>query len=416
MNSIGVFGMGFVGQEVTSLALDQGFDVSAVDIDKSVLTMVESKLATEIEEGRLEMTTDTSEVTGDLRYVIISVPTPLSSASTVDLTALKSVCRDVATAIEARDNPVSVIVESTIPPGTVPEVVEPIFTDNGFKVGEDVYLAHVPERIDPGNDDWPLRELPRVVGAMTDQGAEAVCEFYDKLIDAEVHRVDSTAVAAAAKIIENAYRDINIAFVNEIALTLDQLDIDVTDALDAAATKPFGFTRFSPGAGVGGHCIPIDPYFLIEKGDKNGFENTFLKNARKVNNHMPEYVADVTIRELIQGGTLPQEATVLLLGAAFKSDVADTRNSPYFTVREKLAEYDVDLETYDPHIPDLSTVESPYIDADVVVLVTAHSEFRDLEFCRLADAGVSLFVDGRNEFPPSRATENELEYVGVGRR
>lgn len=415
MNTLGLFGLGYVGREVASLALKRGLNVHAVDIDESVIAAVESEPRFSNKPGEMQAATEASKAISAAQFLIIAVPTPLSSASVVELAPLRSVCQNIAKVLERRDQPLPIVVESTIPPGTVPEVVAPIFADHGFDVGKHIYLAHAPERIDPGNTDWPLESLPRVIGGMTETGTRVVGDFYDSLLDAGVYQVNSPQVAAAAKIIENAYRDINIAFVNEIALTLDHLDIDVTEALDAAETKPFGFTRFYPGVGVGGHCIPIDPYFLIKKGDSNGFNNRFLKTAREINNRMPVYLAERTIRALVQDGTLPQEATAVLLGKAFKPGVEDTRNSPYHTIHSKLDAYNMTIETYDPYLPEGSTVDSAYVDAEVLILITAHPEFRDLKFDRLAANGVELFVDGRNEFSPSISEKHGIKYVGVGR-
>lgn len=415
MDSIAVFGLGYVGKEVVSLALDRGMDVHAVDIDSDIVEEVVSEHAGSETPGVLYGTTSASDVISHVDLIILAVPTPLSSASTVDLEPLRSVCKNIASVMELMETPLPIVIESTIPPGTIPEVIVPIFSDQGLSVGEDVFLVHAPERIDPGNDEWKLRSLPRVLGAMTEEGKQTTVDFYSQLLEAEVHEVSSTRVAAAAKIIENAYRDINIAFVNEIALTLDHFDIDITEALDAAETKPFGFTRFSPGAGVGGHCIPIDPYFLIEKAENRGFANRFLKTAREVNNQMPRYVASKTIETIIQEGILPQTTTALMLGKAFKPGVDDTRNSPYYTIRSELEEFGVSIETYDPFLPDDSTVSSPYSKTDIVILVTNHPEFHDLDFPRFHELDVELFVDGRNVYSPHPVESAEITYVGVGR-
>lgn len=415
MDTLGIFGLGYVGKEVCGLALEHGIDVYGVDIDDDVVRDVSVELDAVETDGTFRASTDSEAAVRHAQGYVVAVPTPLSSVYSVDLDPLTAVCEEAAEGIEPGDTPVPVVVESTIPPGTVSDLVAPIFERSGLAVGDDVYLAHAPERIDPGNQEWPIESLPRVVGAMTEDGTRAVIELYELLIDADIHPVPSPKVAAAAKIIENSYRDINIAFVNEIARTLDQFDIDAKTALDAAATKPFGFTRFSPGTGVGGHCIPIDPYFLIEKADENGYNSRFLKTAREINNSMPEYVVRKTIRAIVQDGTLPQESTALLLGKTFKPGTADTRNSPYFAIREGFAEYEIDIDTYDPLLPEDSSVDSVATGADVVVLVTDHLEFRDIDFAALAEAGTKLFVDGRNVFSPDAVERHGIQYVGVGR-
>jgi nucleotide sugar dehydrogenase len=415
MNTLGVFGLGYVGGEISALALRRGIDVYGVDSDEAVVEALRQAPPHAEGPGVFHVSTTGAEAVSAADAVVVAVPTPLSSSHAVDLGPVRSVCRTVAETLEPRADLLPVSVESTVPPGTVSEVVAPIFEDHGWTVGEDIHLAHAPERIDPNNDEWPLKSIPRVVGGLTPAGTEVVAEVYERLLDAEIHRVGSPAVAAAAKIVENAYRDINIAFVNEVALTLDRLDIDAKEALDAAATKPFGYTRFSPGAGVGGHCIPIDPYFLIEKASANGFDNRFLKTAREINDRMPEYTAEKTIRATVRSDILPQEATALLLGKAFKPGVKDVRNSPYHAIRTRLEEYDMAVETYDPRLPEESTVDSPAVGADVLVLVTAHEELCGLDFDRLAAAGTTVFVDGRNVYDPTTVEGAGVEYVGIGR-
>jgi nucleotide sugar dehydrogenase len=307
-----------------------------------------------------------------------------------------------------------VVVESTVPPLTTDTVVAGILESAGHAVGEDVYLAHVPERIDAGNEEWPVERLPRVVGAVTAEGREVADAFYWEFLDAEVHIVGSPGVAEAAKIIENAFRDINIAFVNEFALSLEGLGIDATETLAAAATKPFGFMRFEPGVGVGGQCIPVDPHLLIDRANQSGFDHRMLKLARDINEQMPKRVARKIIEALNAARVPPYDATVLLLGKTFKPDVSDTRNSPYFDLKAELDRYDCTVETYDPMLEEESTVDSPYVDADAVVLVTAHEELIDLDPKGLAANGVSVLIDVRNALNRERIERAGITYVGVG--
>lgn len=207
----------------------------------------------------------------------------------------------------------------------------------------------------------------------------------------------------------------NIAFVNEIALVLDHLDIDADAVLDAAATKPFGFKRFYPRVGVGGHCIPIDPYFLIRKSQSEGFDSRFLSYAREINDSMPIHVAEKTIKELNNTEILPNGSRAILLDAAFKSNVEDTRNSLYYYLKSELEDYGVVVDTYDPMVPELSTVDTPYVSADVAILATAHDEFQSISFEELWSSGVSILIDGRNEYSPAQVQAAGLRYSGVGR-
>lgn len=412
MNRVCIFGAGYVGQELAALASRRGFDVSIVDTDQSVIESLETGNLLPNAEIK-EVTTDGRNVAGQADVVIGAVPTPLNSSYEVDLSALKAITETVASSNSER-TPLY-IVESTVPPGTISDVVVPILQENGVKIGEDVHVGHAPERINPGNEGWELADIPRVVGAVSEEGQQRLMSFYDELLDASVHPVDSPAIAEASKLIENSYRDINIAFVNEVALALEKLNIDTKAVLDAADTKPFGFTRFSPGAGVGGHCIPIDPYFLIRAADSNGFNNRFLKYAREINDRMPTHVATKTVEELNTAEVLPNGAQVLILGKAFKSNVDDTRNSPYFDIKEQLERFNVFVDTYDPNLPDESTVDSPYVEADAVILTTAHDEFQSLSFERLTDNGVKVFVDGRNVYDPDNVECTGIRYTGIGR-
>lgn len=413
---LGIYGLGAVGSTLARHASSRGHRVRCVDIDESVVARVNegTYFAVDLDE-RLSAATSGETVVPASDVVVVAVPTPLDTNYAVDLGAVRAASRDLAAALDLGGEPTLVVVESTVPPGTTETVVRPILEEAGATVGEDVHLATAPERIDPGNDEWPLGDIPRVVGAVTDEGRDRAVDVYETLLDAAVHPVESPAVAEAAKIIENAFRDVNIAFVNEIAVSLGELGIDAAAALDAAATKPFGFMRFSPGAGVGGDCIPVDPYLLIERAERAGFDHRFLKFAREVNEGMPEYVVDQTVRALNEAGILPNGASALLLGRSFKPGLRDDRNSPYHAIADGLSEYGVETSLYDPHWPDESVDGGPYVDADALVLVTDHDGFADLDFERYADLGVGVVVDGRNAFDPDEVTGAGLVYAGIGR-
>lgn len=419
MRHICVVGLGYVGSEVTRLGAERGHRISAVDVDQDVVDAINAgdRFPDQLNE-RISATTDPEAAVRSADTVVVAVPTPLNSGGALNLSILNDATLSIARGFVDLDRPTppQVIIESTIPPGTIRGVVRGVFEDQELVVGEDLYLSHAPERIDPGSEGWPIERIPRVVGGMTEEGLEEAVTFYNALLDADVHPVQSPEVAECAKIIENAFRDVNIAFVNELALSLDRLDIDVSAVLDAAATKPFGFMRFSPGAGVGGHCIPVDPYMLIEEAAKSDFDHQFLKLARDINDRMPRYVAEKTVKALIQEGILPQKSSVLMLGRAFKPGVSDTRNSPHDPLTKWLVEeYDVTVETYDPFLPGESSLDSPYANVDAVVLITAHDEFTDLDFERLANLGVNVFVDGRNRFDKGTVEHTGLRYIGVGR-
>lgn len=416
MDTVGIFGLGQVGSAVARRAVGIGHPVRCVDLDEELVERInDGEFFAPSAAGTVTATTDGRSVVPECDVVVIAVPTPLSSNHVVDLEFLKMAARDVAAGIEPGGDPPLVIVESTVPPGTTRTVVQPVFDDAGLSVGEDLFLGVAPERVDPGNESWPLERIPRVASALTPEGKRRIHAFYDGLLDADVTPVGEPEVAESAKIVENAFRDVNIAFVNELARSFDELDIDTTEVLDAAATKPFGFMRFSPGAGVGGDCIPVDPYLLIGRAERTGFDHQLLKMSRSVNDRMPEYVVTKVIKALNAEDVLPKTATVVLLGRAFKPRVADDRNSPYHHIRRGLEEFGVTVETYDPYLPEESSLESPYVDADAFVLVTDHDEFLEIDWGRVADGGAKLLVDGRNVFDPDRLRDHGLSYVGVGR-
>ena len=415
--SIGIYGVGFVGKEVAELAVARGRSVTCVDVDPAVVERIEAEEYLAVaDHDRVSATTDGAAVAAEADTCLVTVPTPVDGAERVDLGPLRSAAETIGEGLRGREgtDPCLVVVESTVPPGTVRREIAEIFDTYGLERGVDYHLAAVPERVDPGNDEWPLEAIPRVVGALSEAGLERATAFYDDLLDAAVHPVDSVEIAEVSKIVENAFRDINIAFANEIAVSLDALDVDARAAIEAAGTKPFGFMGFEPGAGVGGHCIPVDPHLLIGEAEDAGFTHELLTVARAINNRMPEYVAEMTVDALTRERVLPQDASVLLLGRAFKPDLADDRNSPYFGIRAELADHDVTVETYDPVLPEASTVDSPYQPVDAVVVVTDHAEFADLDPERFADAGVSVVVDGRDALDAAAVEAAGLRYEAVG--
>ncbi|QLH82645.1 nucleotide sugar dehydrogenase [Halosimplex pelagicum] len=415
--SIGIYGVGFVGKEVAELAVERGRSVACVDVDPEVVERIEAEEYLAVDDhDRVSATTDGAAVAAEADTCLVTVPTPVDGAERVDLGPLRAASETIGEGLRGRDaaEPCLVVVESTIPPGTARREIAEVFDTYGLELGTDYYLAAVPERVDPGNEAWPLEAIPRVVGALSEPGLERATAFYDRLLDAEVHPVDSVEIAEVSKIVENAFRDINIAFANEIAVSLDSLDVDARSAIDAASTKPFGFMGFEPGAGVGGHCIPVDPHLLIGEAEDAGFTHELLSVARTINNQMPEYVADMTVDALTRERVLPQDATALLLGRAFKPDLADDRNSPYFPIREGLTDYDVTVETYDPVLAAESSVDSPYQPVDAVVVVTDHEAFADLDPERFADLGVSTVVDGRDVFDAEAVEAAGLRYDAVG--
>lgn len=284
---------------------------------------------------------------------------------------------------------------------------------SALAVGVDFYFAHCPERINPGDRNWTLAKIPRVVGANDQESLNRAEQFYLKILDAPVKLMASLKEAEAVKIIENTFRDINIAFVNELAMSFDKLGIDLVNVINGASTKPFAFLAHYPGCGVGGHCIPVDPYYLITYARKNGYQHRFLKLARIINNWMPVYAVRLLSEILPVDG-----ARIALLGLAYKADIDDVRESPALDIRRLLIRRGAQVTSYDPYVPSMSDVvktELALEKADAVIIATDHNIFKQLTVNDFAHAGVKVIIDGRNCLEPQQFDDSNIIYRGIGR-
>ncbi|GAG58958.1 unnamed protein product [marine sediment metagenome] len=310
-----------------------------------------------------------------------------------------------------------VIIESTVAPRTCREIAKPILEQSGFKIGKDIYLAHCPERIDPENKKWTIEKISRVIGAISNKGLEKATIFYESIIDAPIIKLSSIEAAEAIKIVENTFRDINIAFVNELAKSFDKLEIDVLEVIEGASTKPFAFMPHYPGCGVGGHCISIDPYYLIEKAKSKGFEHRFLELARSINKSMPEYTILRTIEGLNEIGRSIKNTKITVLGISYKPNIDDMRESPSFEIISKLKKMGAELKIYDPYLKELSTVNSleDALCSECIVLITAHNEFIKMNIEKLKQKGIKVIIDGRNCLDKNKIKNNGIIYKGIGR-
>ncbi|NOZ81503.1 MAG: nucleotide sugar dehydrogenase, partial [DPANN group archaeon] len=311
-----------------------------------------------------------------------------------------------------------VVIESTIYPGTTEEIVKPILESSGQKAGTDFFLAHCPERIDPGNRTWTLEKIPRVLGAVSREGAEKAAAFYRSIIKVDVLLLSSLKAAEATKIMENSFRDVNIAFINEMAMSFDKADIDVLEVIRGASTKPFGFMPHYPGCGVGGHCIPVDPYYLIEKAKSVGFDHAFLKLARKINNGMPAFTVALLEQALESKGLKKDSIVVGVYGLAYKADVDDIRESPSKAIIALLKEKGIPHHVFDPYISQDSHVDT--LDAllekcDVLLIVTDHKEIRGITpaFCK--EKKIVAVIDGRNCLDKDAFRKSDIYHKGIGR-
>ena len=404
--AVGIIGLGYVGLPLAVAFAEAGLTVVGVDTSahkvaavgagRSYIEDVPSEsLATLLAAGRLTATTDATRLR-DCSAILVCVPTPLGQHREPDLSYVTSAAE---TAIANLAPGALLVLESTTWPGTTREVLAPMLEAAGRTIGQDAFLAFSPERVDPGNTRWGMRETPKVVGGLTPACAARAEALYARICD-RVHPVSSPESAEMAKIIENTFRAVNIALVNEMAILADRMGIDVWEAIEASATKPFGFMPFWPGPGLGGHCIPVDPFYLAWRARAFDLDSEFVELAGRVNVNMPYYAVSRISRALNARGKAVRQAGVLILGMAYKADVGDLRESPSLKLLELLRAEGARVSYHDPHVAtlpgdDLASVpldESTIATADCVVIATAHAAL-DLA---LVVEHADLVVDLRN--------------------
>ena len=355
----GTIGLGYVG---LPLAVEKararfrtiGFDVQAEKVEmvnrgeNYIGDVVQEDLAALVAGGMLEAACDFSRV-AECDFVAICVPTPLDAHQQPDTSYMEASAREIAPHLREG---AMVVLESTTYPGTTEELIKPILEEgSGMKCGEGFYLGFSPERVDPGNLVYKTKNTPKVVGAVGEEALELIASVYEAVLEGGVTRVSSPAVAEMEKILENTYRNINIGLVNELAMLCDRMGIDVWEVIDAAKTKPYGFTAFYPGPGLGGHCIPLDPYYLSWKAREYGFHTSMIEASMTVNDGMPEWVASRVARILNRAGKAVNGSRVLVLGVAYKQDIDDYRESPALRVIERLESRGAEVSYYDPWVP-----------------------------------------------------------------
>ena len=387
---VGVIGLGYVGLPLAVEFAKIGFDVTGFDVDTSktdeinagrsyILDVKTDEVKACVDAGRLRATTDMSYLK-EMDAIDICVPTPLRKTKDPDLSYVIQAVDSVKANLRRGQ---LVILESTTYPGTTDEIVQPALEENGLKAGSDFYLAFSPERVDPGNPAFGTRAIPKVVGGFNRQSTELASELYGLIIDTVVP-VSSTQVAEMVKLLENTFRAVNIGLVNEIALMAHRMNIDVWEVIDAASTKPFGFMPFYPGPGLGGHCIPIDPFYLSWKARQNGFECRFIELAGHVNASMPAYVVERIGEALNTAKKAVNGSRIHLFGIAYKRDVSDMRESPALDVLELLSRLGATLSYTDPFVPklqhgDINLCSVPEDEAgkeiDCAVICTNHGVF-----------------------------------------
>jgi UDP-N-acetyl-D-glucosamine dehydrogenase len=399
-----VVGAGYVGVPLAHTLARAGRSVLLIDVSHDVVDRLNrgeshigdvpsSKLAPLVESGRISATTDYNELRR-ADAILIALPTPLSKQREPDLSIIISATEQIGARLR---NGHLVVLESTTYPRTTREVIQPILERTGLKAGRDFHLAFSPERVDPGNERWTTSNVPKVVGGMTPACTERAAQLYEGAVET-VHRVSTPEAAELTKLLENIFRAVNIALVNELAQLCDRMAIDVWEVIEAAATKPFGFMSFQPGPGLGGHCIPIDPFYLTWKAREYDFSTEFIELAGKVNENMPYHCRSLISQALNHGRRRALSGSkVLLLGVSYKGDIGDTRESPALKLIELLRNAGAEIAYHDPFVAELPEVGLTSVDLDpaahdCVVIVTAHSQ---IDYAGIVD-NAHVVVDLRN--------------------
>jgi UDP-N-acetyl-D-glucosamine dehydrogenase len=419
---VGVLGLGYAGLPLTCCFAEAGFETYGFDVDQAKIDQLQAgrsyighipaeRIGRLVKQDRLRPSTEFSRLR-ECDAAIICVPTPLGEGRAPDLTFVVNTAQAVAEHLHGGE---LVVLESTTYPGTTDEVLLPLFERSGLKVGEDYFLAFSPEREDPANDNYSTRTIPKVVGGVTPRCGKVAVAAYGALVE-RVVPVSSARAAESAKLLENIYRCVNIAMINELKLLFERMGIDVWEVVQASATKPFGFTPFYPGPGLGGHCIPVDPFYLTWKAKQYDFNTRFIELAGEINSGMPQHVVDRLTEGLNLAGRALNGAKILLIGAAYKRNVEDVRESPAIRIIQLLQERLAQVSYYDPYVPRLETRHlekalasvriSPEVisSSDAVIIVTDHS---NIDYKMILDHA-KLVVDTRNATAPHRKPSHRV--------
>ncbi len=418
---IGVVGLGYVGLPMAVTVARKGYKVLGFEVSDYAIEHVnagqnyigdvdDAELAKVVKDGLLSATADYSRIK-EVNVVMIAVPTPLDKYHQPNTTYIDKVTLAMTPYLQ---NETLVVLESTTYPGTTREIIVPELKKQNLVVGKDVYVAFSPERVDPGNEQYKTNNTPKVVGGISPACNEAAKVFYESILDAPVHCVSSPEVAEMEKIYENTFRNINIALANEMTVLCERMGVSIWEVIDAAKTKPYGFMAFYPGPGVGGHCIPIDPFYLTWKAREFDFHTRLIELAGEINIAMPEYVVIRANKILNKKGISISKAKLLLIGAAYKKDIRDMRESPCEGVIIELEKYNAEFDLHDPYVEEFHNEKNdkkyktvPLGDPkkyDLVIIITDHS---NVDYSALAQSGVAI-LDTRNACKHIRAANIEV--------
>jgi nucleotide sugar dehydrogenase len=431
-----IVGLGYVGIPLCVAAAEAGFKVFGVDVDREKVENVnkgicyvedaysERLLPTLVGQGKIKAFTKLSEGVPQADIVIVCVPTPLDRTANPDLSYLKNVANGLSKLLGEYK---LVIIESTSYPGTTEEVFRPILERNGKRATEDFALVYSPERIDYGNRTFSVRNIPKVVGGVDTTSTRLGELFYHEILQAPIVPVSGPSVAEATKMLENVFRYVNIALVNELAVLHEILGVDFIEAIDAAATKPFAFMPHYPGPGVGGHCIPKDPFYLVYKAKRAGLPLRLVSASKIVNNEMPQHVVDRLRKSLNRHKKNPMKATIAIWGLSYKGEVRDTRRSPSLDVLKLLKKARLKFRVYDPYVPRVkfgsveysstNSLEESVKGSDAIVILTNHKIFRDVDLVPIKQLmnNSPILFDTRNIRTRQEAERAGFTYVATGR-
>lgn len=420
---VAVVGLGYVGLPLAILACKKGYDVVGIDIDKNKIDSInkkkspfyDKKIDTDLKDINLKATTNLKEIKNQ-DIIVICVPTPVYENHLPNYEPVISACKTTAQYITKNS---LVILESTVNPGTTDEMILPLMEKtSGLKVNKDFYLAYCPERINPGDKKWNVENINRVVGSYNKEGLNRAYNFYTSILNAEIKKMNNVKEAEAVKIVENCFRDINIAFVNELAMSFQKMGIDIVNVIDGAATKPFSFMAHYPGCGVGGHCISVDPYYLIHYAKKFGIDHKILSLARETNNYMPKYAVELLLNAIKNAKLNLKDLTVGVLGLSYKANVGDDRESPSYVIIDTLKSNKLKVVQYDPYLLNKSSqkdLKSILKKSNVLIISSAHDDFKKLTPKDLRDNNINIIVDGRNCLDKNVFLESGITYIGIGR-
>jgi len=421
---VSVLGLGYVGFPLLCALAKKtdnqlvGFELSEDKVNKikkGISPVDDEQAEADIKELTLDVSTD-DLIIKDSDIYIVCVPTPVHDGFTPDLGPVKGAVKIISKYLKKGQ---IIIIESTINPGVCDEIVIPLAEKlSGLKAGVDFDVAHCPERINPGDKVWNVYNIPRNIGSTRPEATKKAADLYRQAISGVINEMPDLKTTEATKIIENTFRDINIAFVNELAKSFDVLGINLDVVIRAAANKPFAFMAHFPSCGVGGHCIPVDPYYLIERAKQSGFDHKYLKLAREINNSMPEYTVELLADKLNEIEKSVKGTKVGMIGLSYKADVGDLRESPALILKDILEKKGADLEIWDPYFLDMSTCAS--LDeilkkCDAIVIATNHKVVSEVPLSKFIDNDVKIVIDGKNCLNNEFMDSDNLIYKGIGR-